>query len=89
MQRSPSLVDLKNIGPQTAEWLPAVGIHTPQDLAELGAVAAYTRLKTAFPQQINLTALWALQGALMDIPFNQLPEAVKDDLRRQLRENAT
>lgn len=81
-----ALVKLKNVGEKTAPWLEAVGIHTPEDLIAVGAVEAYRRLKAKFPQ-VNRTALWALQGALMDLPFNQVPQSVRDELLAELGES--
>lgn len=68
----------------TNGWLQDVGIETVEDLEALGAVEAYIRLKTAFPDKVTLNALWGLQGALLGIPWNQLPDDMKDDLRQQV-----
>lgn len=75
---------LKNIGPKTREWLASVGIHTLTDVEALGAVEAYLRLKAAFPERVSLNALWGLQGALMGIAWNQIPEDIKQDLLEQV-----
>lgn len=74
----------KNIGPKTAGWLAAIDIHSLQDIEQLGVVECYLRLKAAFPDRVSLNALWGLQGALMDIPWNQIPEDIKQDLRAQV-----
>ncbi len=75
---------LKNIGPKTREWLAAVGIHTLADLEALGAVEAYRQLKAAFPDRVTLNALWGLQGALMGIRWNEIPEDIRQDLLEQV-----
>ncbi len=69
-----------NIGPTTAEKLRALGIESKEELIPLVAVECYRRLKSAFPRAINRNALWALQGAVLQLPYNQLPEAMKTDL---------
>ena len=79
-----ALTSLANVGPKTIGWLKDVGIETVEDLEALGVVEAYVRLKTAFPDKVTLNALWGLQGALLGIPWNQLPEDMKDDLRQQV-----
>jgi DNA transformation protein len=79
-----SVRELRNIGPRSAEWLEAVGIHTEADLVALGAAAAYRRVKADFPDRVTLNLLWSLEGALLDIPWNELPEDIKEDLRRQV-----
>jgi DNA transformation protein len=79
-----ALTTLKNVGPKTIGWMQEVGIETVEDLEALGAVEAYIKLKTAFPDKVTLNALWGLQGALLGIPWNQLPEEMKDDLRQQV-----
>lgn len=78
------LQQLRNIGEQSARWLASVGVHTDRDLAELGAVEAYRRAKFAFPDRVSLNLLWSLQGALLDIPWNRLPEDMKRALRAQI-----
>ena len=50
----------------------------------MGAIEAYRRVKDLFPQAASLNLLWALQGALMDIAWNQVPEAVKQSLLAEL-----
>jgi len=81
-----SLKTLKNVGPKTIGWMQDVGIHTVEDLEALGAAAAYIRLKNAFPHKVSLNALWGLQGALLGIRWNQLPETMKADLLAQVEE---
>lgn len=83
----PPLTTLLNIGPKSAAWLNEVGIHTDEDLADIGAVEAYLRVDHAYPG-VSMNLLWSLQGALMDIHWAELPESVKDDLQQQL-DNAT
>ncbi len=73
----------KNLGPKSTSWLAAVGIETLEDLTAVGAVEAYRRCRDAgFPTSKNL--LWALAGALLNIPWNELPLEVKAKLSRQL-----
>ena len=79
------LLKLKNIGAKTAVWLEAIGIHSREDIEDLGAVEVYRRLQDHYP--VSLNALWALQGAIMDMPFNQLPEVIKADLLQELNED--
>jgi DNA transformation protein len=64
----------------------SVGIQTVEDLEALGAAAAYVRLKAAYPHKVSLNALWGLQGALMSIRWNQLPDNMKADLLAQVEE---
>jgi DNA transformation protein and related proteins len=82
-----SMTQLKNIGPVSAQWLRAVGIHTPEDLAALGAVEAYARVQQhGFKPSLNL--LYALEGALRDLPWTALPANVKQKLRVAARRTA-
>jgi DNA transformation protein len=73
-----------NIGPKSAQWLEAVGIKTLEDLEDLGAVEAYRRVKAAFPGRVSLNLLWALQGALLDLPWNELPPEMKIKLQKEV-----
>ena len=68
---------LKNIGKKTATWLHEVGVHTRADLEQLGSVEAYKRLKALHPDRVSLNALWALEGALLNMSYTMLPQDVK------------
>jgi DNA transformation protein len=61
-----------------------VGIQTEADLEALGAVEAYRRVKAAFPGRVSLNLLWGLQGALLDLPWNELPPEMKEKLKREV-----
>lgn len=74
------LTSLMNIGKEMARKLNAVGIHTPEQLAEAGSKEAFFRLKTVFPQ-VCLVHLYALEGAIQNIEFNSLPEEKKKELK--------
>ncbi|MYD95139.1 MAG: competence protein TfoX [Chloroflexi bacterium] len=78
------LAGLRNIGPTTAGWLAEVGISTDEDLDAVGALEAYRRLNSARPSDVNIVALYALEAALLDVPWTDLPL----DMRRRLRRAA-
>jgi DNA transformation protein and related proteins len=80
----PSQAPIRNIGPKTTGWLNAVGIHTLADIEAVGVVETYLRLKSAFPDRVSLNALWGLQGAVMGLPWNQIPVDIKQDLLAQV-----
>lgn len=84
-----SLISLRNIGERSAQWLVSVGINSPENLYEIGVVEAYLRVKTAYPDQVSLNMLYALQGAILELPWNELPEELKEDLRLQVGEGKT
>ncbi|HET9908652.1 MAG TPA: TfoX/Sxy family protein [Anaerolineales bacterium] len=75
---------MKNMGPKSSEWLASVGIHTLDDVAKLGVVEAYKRVKAAYPEKVTLNMLWGLQAALLGLPWNELPSDIKEELRRQV-----
>jgi DNA transformation protein len=77
-----ALTRLKNIGPRSAGQLREVGIDDAAQLRRIGALAAYRRLKHAFPREVTLVMLYALEGALRDCPWNRLPPGVKARLNR-------
>lgn len=79
------LSTLKNIGPTIEQRLKAVNIHTQDDLATVGPVEAFQRIRAANPQ-ITIPVcyyLYSLQGALMDLHWNDLPSDLKDTLRTE------
>ena len=80
---STELLRLKNIGQRSAMRLREAGIDSRADLEALGAVTVYQRLSQVYPAR--LTMLWALQGALLDLPYNRIPQEMKTELLDELR----
>jgi DNA transformation protein and related proteins len=76
---------MKNIGEKSAGWMIEVGVDSPAALRRIGAVETYVRMKTAYPRHISLCALWALQGALLDIPYMKMPKELKDELKHDMQ----
>jgi DNA transformation protein and related proteins len=77
---------VKNIGPKSREWLASIGVHSLDDVAKLGVVETYKRVKAAYPEKVTLNMLWGLQAALLDIPWNELPPDIKDQLWKEAGE---
>jgi len=70
---------LLNIGPKSAAWLRQVGIRTREQLNEAGALGAFIRIKRAgFRPGLNL--LYALEGAINDCHWREVPEARRGEL---------
>ena len=78
---------MKNLGPKSSEWLAAIGVHSLEDVAKLGVVETYRRVKAAYPEKVTLNMLWGLQAALLDIPWNELPPDIKEELKRQVEDS--
>jgi hypothetical protein len=77
---------MKNMGPKSKEWLASVGIHTLDDVAALGVVETYRRVKAAYPEKVSLNLLYGLQAAMLDIPWNELPPDIKAELKKQVEQ---
>ena len=75
---------MKNIGPKSSGWLASIGLYTLDDVAELGAVATYRRVKVTYPEKVSLNLLYGLQTALLDLPWNELPLDIKTELKSQV-----
>ena len=74
-----STAKLRNIGPKSAAWLRQVGLRSREDLESVGAVDAFMRVKRAgFKPSLNL--LYALEGALLDCHWQDVPEARRSEL---------
>lgn len=74
--------ELLNLGPQSIRWLEQVGIRTLGDLKRTGAVAAYLLAKQRQPK-CSLNLLYALEGALTGVRWNQLSEKTRQRLRAE------
>jgi DNA transformation protein len=75
---------MKNMGPKSTEWLASVGIHSLDDVASIGVVESYLRVKAAYPDKVSLNLLYGLQAALLDLPWNELPADIQAELKRQV-----
>lgn len=70
---------LRNIGPKSAAWLRQVGLRTREDLAAVGPLEAFMRVRRAgFKPSLNL--LYSLEGALCDCHWQDVPEARRQEL---------
>lgn len=70
---------MRNIGPKSAAWLRQVGLRSLEDLAAVGTVEAFMRVKRAgFKPGLNL--LYAIEGALLDCHWQEVPEERRQEL---------
>jgi DNA transformation protein len=72
-------VKIRNVGPKSAAWLRQVGVRTTDDLARVGVVETFLKVKRAgFRPSLNL--LYSMEGALADCHWADLPEDRKQSL---------
>lgn len=72
-------VKMRNIGPKSAAWLRQVGLRSLDDLAAVGTVEAFMRVKRAgFKPGLNL--LYAIEGALLDCHWQEVPDQRRQEL---------
>ena len=70
---------LRNIGPKSAAWLRQVGLRSLEDVAAIGAVDAFMKVRRAgFKPSLNL--LYSLEGAIQDCHWQEVPEARRTEL---------
>ena len=78
------LTDLPNIGREVARLLAAAGIHSPDGLKRLGAVAAAIRIQEIRPDDPPCRSMLAgLAGAIRDVRWHAIPKAERDALWRE------
>lgn len=73
------LLQLKNLGAASVNILHAIGINSYQDLKTMGPVEAYIRIKGR-GIHVSKVMLYALQGALLGVHWNEL----EPDMKKQL-----
>lgn len=90
MSENPEVAQLRNIGPTIARRLCEIGVHTRADLERVGPVTAYKRIRENYPNQTIPVCyyLYSLEGALMDVHWDELPEAIKDELYAEAKVKA-
>jgi DNA transformation protein and related proteins len=71
MAKASGLAGLRNLGPKSQRMLAAAGITSLQQLRHLGAVRAYLLIR-ASGSHASLNLLWALEGALSGLPWQQV-----------------
>ena len=71
---------LRNIGAELEKKLISVDIATADELRKAGSDEAFVRLKSRYPN-VCLVHLYALEGAITDMEYNELD----DDVRQRLK----
>ena len=62
---------LQNLGVKSWQMLASVGIASPEQLRELGSVAAFAEVKKS-GRKPSLNLLWAIEGALTQRDWKQV-----------------
>lgn len=81
MRQMKKTMNLKNVGVKTEPWLREIGVNGYDDLNRIGSVEAYRRLKSMYPDKINLLGLYALEAALWNIHWLELAPEIKEQLK--------
>ena len=74
------LTSMQNIGEELERKLKSIGIGSAEELTQTGSEEAFLRLKIRYPN-VCLVHLYALQGAIDSVEYNQLSDDVKRDLK--------
>ncbi|WP_373484146.1 TfoX/Sxy family protein [Acetobacterium sp.] len=74
------LTSLPNIGKEMKKQLNAIGINTPDDLAEAGSREAWLRIR-AIDSSACYNRLCGLEGAIQGIRWHYLDENLKKELK--------
>ena len=77
------LEDLVNLGRVSARQLAEVGITSEGELREVGALAAFARLRHRFGRAVTFNYLYALDGALKGVRWDFMAEKDRARLRSQ------
>lgn len=80
------LSNLQNIGKVLENRLNEIGIFNRNDLVKIGPVKAYKKMQERTPNKSLPVCyyLYSLQGAIDGIHWDVLPEAIKDELSKEL-----
>ncbi|WP_110947288.1 TfoX/Sxy family protein [Pseudomonas bohemica] len=82
------LLQMKNLGKTSAQWLHAVGIHNAADLRRIGAIHAYQAVKTR-GFCTSKVLLYSIEGALRDRHWLSLSQDDKNKLLEKLGSHDT
>jgi DNA transformation protein len=75
---------LRNLGPVSERWLAEIGIADLDDLRRVGVVEAYLRVRDLW-DGASLNLLYALEGAVEDISWQEVSAERKRQLRDEIR----
>lgn len=78
------LRDLPGLGPKSEAWLMEVGITSPDELREIGAVRAFTRLQKKCSTKPSLNFLYAMVGAIEGESWLKIAKHEKSRLLTEL-----
>jgi len=73
---------IPNVGPAARRWLRELGVATRGDLERLGSVATFRAVR-ANGRRASVNLLYALEGALLGLRGELLPDVVKANLRER------
>jgi hypothetical protein len=74
-----SLGGLRNLGPRSCEWLARAGIVNRRQLARIGPLAAFQRVRRIEPRA-SLNLLYALVGAVENVHWTEVRRTRRLDL---------
>lgn len=72
---------MRGLGLRSELMLKQADIQTPEELREIGVVAAYRALKFFVGSQVSLNFLWAIEGALTDQDWRYISAERKAELK--------
>lgn len=82
------LLEMRNLGKTSAQWLHATGIHSRDELYRHGPVGAYCAVR-ARGFRASKSLMFAIAGALQGVHWNDLDPDYKKQLLEQLRQRQT
>jgi len=74
---------MRNIGRVSRSWLHQIEIYSLDELRTCGSIRVYCMIKSLQPEA-SLNLLWALEGAILDIDWRDIPDKRKSELLSQL-----
>jgi DNA transformation protein and related proteins len=78
------LEQLPNLGPKLSAGLHEVGVDSYEELADLGAIEAWERLRAAGLFDC-CSSLFALEGAIQGVRWHHLPDERRAELTAHVR----
>lgn len=83
---SNNLKGAKNIGPTIEKRLNEIGVFSFAHLSEMTPVKAYINICKQNPEKTIPICyyLYSLQGALLDLHWNDIPKELKSELLKQV-----
>ena len=84
MKKKSEICKLRNLGESSEKMLNEIDVYSLNDIKELGPIIICQILKS-HGHNVSPIMAYALQGAIMDLHWNEIPKDIKENLKEEFK----